>query len=116
LPAAAAAVHPAVAADRTAQSGLGVPTDEYRNRLGRRGGHFGLRDVIELAVELEVVTRRQSLDDLDALVHPLAALGEWDTQQLVVLPPRAGTDAEPEPVAEDRRQRPGLLGHQRRRA
>ena len=79
------------------------------------GRHLGLRDVVELAVELEVVTGCQALDDLDALVHSLAALGERDAHQFVVLRPRAGADAEPEPVAEDRRQRSGLLGDQRRR-
>ena len=82
--------------------------------FGRRRCHLGFRDVVELAVELEVLAGREPLDDLDALVHPLAAPGERDTHQLVVLGPRAGADAEPEPVVEQRRQRPGLLGHQRR--
>jgi len=53
--------------------------------------------------------------DLDELVHPPAAPGEWNVQQLVVLGPRAGADAEPESVVEQRGHRSGLLGHQRRR-
>ena len=52
---------------------------------------------------------------VDALVHPLAALGERHAHDLVVLGPRAGADAEAEPVVEHRRQRAGLLGHQRGR-
>ena len=53
---------------------------------------------------------------VDALVNSLAALGERHTHQLVVLGPRAGADAEAHPVADQRGQRTGLLGHQCRRA
>ena len=111
----AAAVHPAVGAGRAAQRRVGVAADQDRNRLRRSGSHLRLGNVIELAVEFEVVAGGQPADDLDALVNSLAALGERDTHQLVVLGPRAGADAEPHPVADQRRQRTGLLGHQRRR-
>ena len=108
----AAAVHPAVVARRPAQRGVRVPADQDRQRLGRGRRHLGLRDVVELAVVLEVVPGGQPADDVDALVHPLAALGERNAHQLVVLRPRAGSDPEPDPVADQRGQRAGLLGHQ----
>ena len=91
-----------------------MAADEDRDRLRWRRRHFRFRDVVELAVELEVPAGREAFDDLDALVHSLTALRERNTHQLVVLRPRAGADAEPQPVVEQRRQRPGLLGHQRR--
>ena len=112
----AAAVHPAVVAGGAPQRGVGVAADEDGHRLGRRGRHLGLREVVELAVVLEVVAGRETPDDVDALVHPLAALGERDAHDLVVLRPRAGADAEGEPVVEHRGQRAGLLGHQGGRA
>ena len=111
-----AAVHPAVVAGGPAQCGIGMPTDQDRDRLGGSRRHLGLGDVVELAVELEVFAGGQAADDLDALVHPFAALGERHTHQLVILRPRTGADAEADAVADQRDQRAGLLGHQCGRA
>ena len=111
----AAAVHPPVVAGRATQRHVGVAADEDRDRLGGRRGHLRLRDVVELAVEFEVLAGCQALDDRDAFVHPLAASGERHVHQFVVLGPRAGADAESESVVEQRRQRAGLLGDQRGR-
>ena len=111
----AAAVHPAVRACRAPQRRVGVAADQDRDRLCRGGSHLRLGYVVELAVELEVVAGRQSADDLDALVNSLAALGERDTHQLVVLGPRAGADAQAHPVADQRGKRTRLLGDQSRR-
>jgi hypothetical protein len=110
----AAAVHPPVGAGRAAQCGIGMSTDQNRNRLGRSRSHLGFGNVVELAVELEVFAGGQSLNDFDALVHPLAPPGERYTHDFVILRPRAATDSEREPVADHRRQRAGLFGHQRR--
>src|ERR1700749_1243957 len=78
-----AAVHPAVESRRTLQRRVGVAADQDRNLFGGRRGHLGLGDVVELAMEFEVVPAGESLDDLDAFVHPLTAPGERDAQQLV---------------------------------
>ena len=110
--AAATAVHPAVIAGGPAQRDIGVPADQDRDRLGGRRRHLGLGDVVELAVVFEVLAGGQAADDVDALVHPLTALGERHPHQVVVLRPRAGADTEAQPVAEHRGQRAGLLGHQ----
>src|SRR2546423_4329370 len=96
----AAAVHPAVAAGRAFECRFGVAADENRNRPIWRRRHFRFRDVVELAVEFEILAGRQSTDDLDAFIHSLAALRKWHTHQVVVLRPRAGPDAQSEPVAE----------------
>ncbi|SKV46088.1 Uncharacterised protein [Mycobacteroides abscessus subsp. massiliense] len=112
----ATTMHPAIAPRSAAQCGVGMSTDEDRDGLRRRGTHLGLGNVVELAVELEVVTGSQPPDDLDAFVHALATLGEGHVHQFVVLGPRTGTDAEPETVTRQCRNGRGLLGHQGGRA
>ncbi|SKI53463.1 Uncharacterised protein [Mycobacteroides abscessus subsp. massiliense] len=112
----AAAVHPTVAPGRASQRRIGMAADEDRDGCCGRGAHLGLGNVVELTVELEVVAGGKSLDDLDALVHTLAALGEWHIHQLIVLGPGAGAHAQAKAVTRQRRDGRGLLGHQRRRA
>src|ERR1700761_662114 len=110
----APAVHPAVEARRATQRGIVVAADQDRDGLGGGRAHLRLGNVVELAVEFEVFASGEALNDLDAFVHPLAALGEWDANQLVVLRPWAGAHAESEPIAGQRRQRTRLFGGQRR--
>jgi len=72
----AATVHPAIAAyGRPAQRGVGVPADQDRDGLGRRRCLGDRLDVIELAVELELLARRQAAEDVDAFVEALAPAG-----------------------------------------
>ena len=108
-------IQPSLRTARRRAASACPPTSSGIGSVGA-GRHLRLRDVVELAVVLEEVARGQAADDVDALVHPLAALGARHAQQFVVLGPRAGADAEAEPVVEERRQRTGLLGDQRRRA
>ncbi len=109
------AVHPAVAqAGGPAQRGVRVTADEHRDRLGghRRdldGGHGEA-----LALELEVASPGQPAQDRDRLLQPAPAAGPVDAEHVVVLAPRAGADAQGQPVAGEHRRRGRLLGQQHR--
>ena len=95
----AAAVDPAVAAHRgPAQRRLGVAADEERQRPARDRALLDAGDVVDLAVVLEPVAGEQAADDVHALVGPLAPPLERHVAHLVVLRPRAGADAQREPV------------------
>ena len=100
----AAGTHPAVGETRRApEVGVAVPADQHRHRLRRHRLHLDRREVVELAVVLEVPAGGETAHDLDALVEPPAPALPRQLDDLVVVGPRARADAEHEAVvAEDR--------------
>ncbi len=113
LLAVATGVHPAVALQhRSPQRGVHVTTDEQRHLLGRRGRLLHRGQLVELAVVAEELAAVQAAQDVDALVHPLAAPLPRHPQRDEVLRPRGQADAQSQPVVAQVGDRADLLGHQ----
>ena len=109
----AAAVEPAVGAGGPPEGGRGMAAHQDRERLGRGRADLDRRQVVDLAVVLEVPAGREAPHDVDGLVHPAAPALPGHTDR--TRSPRArGWCPTPRasrlPVMHGHRG--GLLGHQ----
>jgi hypothetical protein len=93
-----------------------VAADEQRDRGRGTGALLERLDLVELPGVGEELARGEALEDVHALVHPLAALLPRHAEGVEVLGPGGEPDAEAEAAAGEVRQGRGLLGHEYRRA